>query len=196
MAVSEALRRAYHPGQPVAAMADFVGDAVKPLTVTSGGTTWRVGLPTQAAKARYEQLVFEREKDLVMRQKAFLPVADFQARCDALARQLEDRQFATGQPLWLKYASSGEGWVMWLQSLLAEHHPEVTFRQVVDLLKDKGDEVRLVLAAVVPNFFAWALDLATELAERLDQHSRSVLLAKLAEAREKVPEVLARWEHS
>lgn len=192
MSVNETVKRAYNPALPPVGMTDVLGEAIQPLTVESGGQVYRVGFPTQAAKGRYEQLVFEREKATVLRQKAFLPPEDYQARCDKLSEQIEGRQFATGQPMWLKYASSGAGWVMWVQSLIDQHHPGITFEQVVKLLEAKGDEVRLVLAAVVPSFFEWTLGLGEELAGRLDERSAARVRAEVAKARLKVPELLAR----
>lgn len=196
MAVSEAVKAAYNPAPPAAAMTDVLGEAVRPLSVTHDGVVWKFGFPTQAAKARYEQLVFEREKETVLRQKSFLSKEDFQERCDKLSQQIEQRQFATGQPLWMKYSISLEGYILWIQSLLAEHHPGVTFEQVVGVLEGKADEVRLVLGAIVPSFFEWTLGLGEEAAGRLGERAAEGARAKIALARGRLPAVLAQWELS
>lgn len=185
--LSDGIRKAYNP-----AVLDVLADAGPPLTVQYEGRTYRLGFPTQAAKARYENLVLKAETDMVLRQKAFLPPDDYQMRCDKLSEQINGRAFATGEPLWMKYSLSPTGWLLWVQSLFGEHHPEITAEDVVKLLSAKGEEVRFLLGAVVPSFFAWTLDLGAALVERVPEGDRAKLTAELEKARLALPAALAR----
>lgn len=166
--IPEPTRRAYDP-----ALSDVLGDAGLPLSVTAAdGKRWTFGFPTQQAKDRLEKLVFEAERGLIHTQKrtGILTPEEYEARCDKLARQVEERQHATGGLLWLKHTVSGclgDGSVMWVQSLLMEHHPQVTRAEVAKLLAEDGEQVRLVLGVIVPPFVAWVLGLAVPLLDRL-----------------------------
>lgn len=189
MSVSESTRRAYDP-----AITDAIGDAGHPLSVESGGGRWTFGFPTQAAKDRLEKLVFGEEKRIVLAQESILPPAKFEARVDKLAVQSEERQFATGGVLWLKHAVGPGGMVLWVQSLLMEHHPQVTKAEVAKLLTENRHEVRLALSVIVPPFFAWALGLADQMAGRLEDGGVSEAVevrAKLGAVRAALPALLA-----
>lgn len=189
MSVSEPTRRAYDP-----AITDAMGDAGHPLSVESDGVRWTFGFPTQAAKDRLEKLVFGEEKRIVLAQEDILTPAKFEARVDRLAAQSNERQFATGGPLWLKHAVGPGGMVLWVQSLLMEHHPRVTKEEAVKLIGENRHEVKLTLSVIVPPFFAWALGLADQMAGRLEAggvSQASEVRERLAAVRAALPALLA-----
>ena len=188
MAYGDTVRRAYDP-----ALSDVLADAGEPLTVTHAGKVWKIGFPTQGAKDRYEKLILDREKRLVLRQKEILSPADFSARVDRLAEQIEQRQFATGGVMWVRHAGTAQGWVMWVQALLTTHHPDVTADEVGALVADAGDEVRLALEVLVPTFFAWAVGLFTALVERTGDPTARAMVEPVKMA---LATVLARWTPS
>jgi hypothetical protein len=189
--IDESARQAYDPARHPSAggsITDVLGDAGPPVTVTDpAGKVWTVGFPTQRAKARYEQLVLDREKKIVLAQKAILPPDDYERRVDKLAEQVNERAFVTGKPLWLKHATTPVGWLVWVQSLLAEHHPDVTFEQTRELLGTTADDVRLALGLVVPSFFAWAFGMVEEMAERTGDDK---ILDQMRKVKAQLPAIL------
>lgn len=151
------------------ALSDVLADDGDPVVVTdSTGRRWKVGYPTQRAKARLEKLVFQEEMALLREQKelGILTETEFEVRAERLAKQAKAKDFAEGKPLWVKHTTQADGAVLWIQSLLMEHQPDVTREQVTALLADRGPEVRAAVEVVVPPFFAWALGLAIPLVDR------------------------------
>lgn len=150
------------------AISDVLADAGGPVEITdSAGRRWKIGYPTNGAKARLEKLVFQEELRLLRRQKdlGILTDAEFEVRGERLAKQAQ-REFAEGKPLYVKHTAQGDGAVLWVQSLLMEHHPDVTRDEVEALLADRKVEVKAALEVVVPPFFAWVLGMAAPIIEQ------------------------------
>jgi hypothetical protein len=145
-----------------ASYTDALAGADGGIAVTVGGKVWRLGFPTQNAKARFEQYLVDYELKLVKRQKAFLSPDEYTARMDAFAEQVENRAFSTGGVLWLKHSLKPVGWMLWVRALFAENHKDITPDQVAEVVKAAPEEMRVALLMVIPPFVKWVVRLTGE----------------------------------
>ncbi len=120
--------------------------------VPLGSKKWKVGWPTQEAKARHELLVAQfHEESLDARRGIYAP-AKFARKQRELELQLGAGEHCVGGDLWLAVAD-GPAWnVVLLTSLLREHHPEATFDDARALWRTEPRKVRIALALVIPPF--------------------------------------------
>jgi len=125
-------------------------------TVVSGGKTWRLGFNTQDAKGRLEELVRGHVVRDAIKTKRAVGGADGDetyAHTDRLLKQGHYYTFAQG---WAEIIQSPVGAVMFLMSLLQEHHPDATEADAMRLLADEPEQIEAAVSAVSPDFFAAA----------------------------------------
>lgn len=157
-----------------------LGDAVPPPEVRFNGKPWRIGHPTQGAKAELEKLVVQVAEQSVDDLKGVLPAA----RHAALVKRLDDRimarQWQTWGPLWSETVNGPLSFPLFLLSLMKPHHPEATVADAQSLWLGVNRECRNALVMVLPGFFdLLAASLPGDAADRA------------ASAREMVAELLA-----
>ena len=148
----------------------LLGDAsgVRP-TFDFEGVTYRVGHPTQAAKARYESLIVAAEKDVIARMAAAGDLTDAERR-DAYAtltrRVAYEGGGGCGTALWAEYFAGDKarvGTALWLLSMLEVPDGAGGFRpgavgELAAAVRMAGDEAAaLAFAEVLPPFLALLL---------------------------------------
>ena len=133
------------------------------------GATYRVGHPTQAAKARYESLIVACEKDTLARMVADGLLSDAERR-DAYAtltrRVAYEGGGGVGTALWAEYFAGDKarvGTALWLLSMLEVPDGAGGFRpgavgELPAAVRMAGDEAAaLAFAEVLPPFLALLL---------------------------------------
>lgn len=137
-----------------------------------GKRVWKVGHPTQAAKARLEKLAAKVALDEVRRLKDVLDPAAYREAFDAVTQNL--KSYRTWRPGWQAVVFDGANGHLFLWSLLQEHHPAATEADVLALCREAPEEVAAALAQVIPDFFGVLLgevraDLSPEDLAKVDE---------------------------
>lgn len=131
-----------------------LGEAGACPEVGWNGKIWKIGHPTQRAKAILEELAADRSISEVVAMKAYLSPAAYAELFAESRRAIAKREYATWGEGWQAVMSSIDGGLLFLLSLLRVNHPEATEETVRGLMADKGDEVAAAMDRVMPPFFA------------------------------------------
>lgn len=127
--------------------------AATPPTVHHDGRVWRLGFNTQDAKGRLEELFRSHVVRDAIKTKRLLGGADGDEHyrlTDTLLKQGYYKTFAKG---WVELLNSPEGALLYVLSLLQEHHPDTTADEVAALLAAEPEQVEAAVLAVSPDFF-------------------------------------------
>lgn len=122
------------------------------------GRVWRVGHPTQRAKAALEEFAAAAAVNEALALKGVLPPAAYQELFAATARDVQAKAFRTWGPGWQRVVFDPLNSHLFLWSLLRENHPDATEADARRLMAAEPDRVSLALARVVPDFFRMLLD--------------------------------------
>ncbi len=125
-------------------------------TVECGGKTWRLGFNTQDAKARLEELIRAHVVRDAIKTKRAVGGAEGQEAYDHTDRQLKAGHYYTFARGWSEILQSPVGAVLYLLSLLQEHHPDAAEADALRLLSEEPEQTEQAVAAVSPDFFAAA----------------------------------------
>lgn len=140
-----------------ASVQDALGDAGACPRFEWRGKWYTLGFPTDAAKARLEELVIQAETAAVRSLKGLVPDDEYQRKIDRLGRLNRGREYRTRSgSLWREYMvgeSRDQGFLLYVLSLLHAHHPELTDADVAEMLDECGEFVTLAADRVVPGFF-------------------------------------------
>lgn len=121
--------------------------------VKLGETEWKIGHPTQRAKAALELLVIAEARTNVEALKGVLSAEEYQDERAKLSAQIRGGAWKTWGSLWGEVCS-GPNWMpLWVCALLRENHPDATVAQARELWLNAGDDVLDCLYVVVPDFF-------------------------------------------
>jgi hypothetical protein len=130
-----------------------LGDAVPPPEVQWNGKPWKIGHPTQGAKAELEKLVVEVAEGSLAELRGTLKPARFAA----LEKQLDDkilaRQWQTWGSLWSEVINGPKSFPLFLLSLMRPHHPDATLADAEGLWLGANRACRNALVMVLPGFF-------------------------------------------
>lgn len=138
--------------------------------VEFGGKTYRLGHPTQVAKADYELGIIEAEKRSIAQQlkHGIISPAEAAAERSKLGSALDRGDQKAGKPLWLAYTfghpETGDtsrvmtGLMIYVHGLFRQNHPDLTFADVGAIWDGAGEDLKLAMKQVVPSFFTWAAD--------------------------------------
>lgn len=142
--------------------AQFITGAPGP-TIQTPGKVWRLGLNTQNAKGRLEELVRAQVVRDALRLKREVGGDEgeqvWQDTRDALAAGHYD----TFEKGWFRILKSAVGNKLFLLSLLQKHHPEATEADALALMVGAREETEAALAVISPDFLlAVARQVATE----------------------------------
>jgi hypothetical protein len=127
-----------------------------PAEVECGGRTYRLGPPTQKAKAILEELLAGAAVANVAAMKAYLPAAEYREAYDAVVRAVGAGLYKTGTKGWLDALQSPDGLLAFTLSLFRVNHPTMTRAECETLVGDHGDAVNAAMARVAPDFFRMA----------------------------------------
>jgi hypothetical protein len=127
------------------------------------GKSYALGHPTQVKKAVYENALADAEKAHLDSQLArgWVTPAKYDEKLDALTAAIDGPRFEhmAGGAIWMDYAFGAKaqtGTVLFLWSLFAPNHPDLTPADARAMLEDAPALVRFHLRKVVPSFFEWA----------------------------------------
>ncbi len=123
-------------------------------TVTHGDKVWKVGHPTQRAKATLELLVLETAAKNIEEAKGALPPARWEAKNAKLDADIDAGQYRTWGTLWRTVYGGPDGQALALTSLLRENHPEATVADGLLLWRAETKQVARAMRIVTPDFFA------------------------------------------
>ncbi len=143
-------------------------------TVTCDGKVWRFGYNTQNAKAHLEELI---RAHVLAESRANDTADEYQETRDRV-RGGHYRTFSKG---WLNILDSPDGTILYPLSLLKEHHPEATTKDVRRMMAKEPDQFVDALEEVSPDFWRvvaveWASD-----EKEIDPDKAAELGAKFAE---------------
>lgn len=133
--------------QQVAGVQQALGAAGACPEIIWQGKVWRLGHPTQRAKAVLEEL----GAAAALANVRHLPEDDPDRR--AVRKAVSTGSYRTFNPGWQETVGSPGTQHLFVLALFRETHPEMTEEQLFGLMAECPDDLRLGLARVVPDFF-------------------------------------------
>jgi len=140
-------------GDTAPTVQQFLGDSGVCPEIPHAGRAWKIGHPTQRAKACLEELVAAQALAEVKALAGVLGPEDYAAELADVRSAIRAKQHRTWGALWTAAVNGPEGPTLFLLSLLRERHPEATADEAADLAAGCPDEVAAALDRVVPPFF-------------------------------------------
>lgn len=123
-------------------------------TVEACGKRWRLGFNDQDAKAALEELVRAHHARRALKDKRSIGGEDGQAVWDEFARLSSSGFYDTFGTGWIATLKSPDGILLFLQSLLFKHHPDIGMEQVREVFASEPEQVVAAVEVVAPDFFA------------------------------------------
>lgn len=127
-----------------------------PTVVEAGGRVWRLGFNDQDAKARLEELIRGHVIRDALATKRAVGGPDGEAHYRDAASRVEGGEYLTFAPGWARLMGQPAGSLLFLLSLLQEHHPDATADDVRRLSVAEPEQCEAAVRAVAPDFFAAA----------------------------------------
>ncbi len=121
--------------------------------IIHAGKTWKIGHPTQRAKATLETLVIQKATEETLSLKKMLSTEAYEEIFESYRRAVSAGEYKTGAEGWAKFIFKGKNANLFLLALLRENHPTAAEKDAVDLAVAEPEQVQLALAQVVPGFF-------------------------------------------
>lgn len=125
-----------------------------PPTVHCGGKVWRLGFNTQDAKGRLEELIRSHVVRNAAKDMRTLGGEDGERVWLMESKRVKQGYYATFAAGWSEMLNSPEGGLLYVQSLLQEHHPEATPDDAQRLLVDEPQQTEAAVTVISPDFFA------------------------------------------
>lgn len=135
-----------------------LGAAAGPVEVEHAGKTWRVGHPTQRAKAELEKLVVAVAEQSLADIKDALPAARYAAKEKRLDDMIFARQWQTWGELWREVVDGPLSFPLFLLSLMRPYHEAATVQDAESLWLGANRACRRALVMVLPGFFKLLAD--------------------------------------
>lgn len=147
------------PEQPVSDQI-ALGEAGACPSVEWNGKRYTLGHPTPKAKAFYCDGLVEAERRGIEAQLArkLITPAKYDEKIDVLGRAIDRNEHLEGGAIWQRYAigkDAATGNMLYLWSLFAQHHPELTLADVEALSNANLGFIKLALKRVCGSFFTW-----------------------------------------
>lgn len=117
------------------------------------GKAWKIGWPTQRAKAALEELAAAKAVAEVRALKGALPPDAYAEMFAELTASISAGDYRTWRAGWQRQIIGGGNSQLFLLSLLRENHPTATEADAVRLAREAAEEVAAALARVTPGFF-------------------------------------------
>lgn len=130
-----------------------LGAAVPPPEVQWNGKAWKIGHPTQGAKALLERLVLQTAEANLDAAKGVLSEKRFAAEEKRFGDALMGRTWATFGELWLATMNGPAAFPLFLASLVQQHHPEFAPELARQMWLERNTACRTALVQVLPDFF-------------------------------------------
>jgi hypothetical protein len=125
--------------------------------VRHGGKVWKVGHPTQRAKACLEQLAAAQALAEVTVLKGIVPPDQYAELYQSVRDAITARHYKTWGEGWQKIVWGPMSAQLFLLSLVRENHPDATEDDVLAMAGGAPEQVAAALALVVPPFVSLLL---------------------------------------
>lgn len=145
-------------GSQVAGLSDVLGDAGSLPEIEYAGKVWKVGKPTQRAADTLVALTIRAAMREIQALKGIIDPADYQQMFDDFTVAVQKGAYKTWGERWYAMASTAEGTMRFLLSLIRERHPDASEKDALALAVNCGEEVRVAFAQVLPPFLFLMLD--------------------------------------
>ncbi len=122
-------------------------------TVTVGSKVYRFGFNDQDAKARLEELIRSHVVREGLRMKRVLGGQDGEDHYTAVVDRLDAGYYGTLSPGWVKTLASETGTLLFVLSLLQEHHPQMTAEDARAVWVAEPEQCQAALRVIAPDFF-------------------------------------------
>lgn len=126
--------------------------------IAHNGKTWRLGHPTQRAKAALEELVAGKAIAEIRSLKSALPPDAYAELFAELATRISAGDYRTWGPGWQRIVFSPANAHLFLLSLLRECHDNASEADAKKLALGEPEQVRLALLRVAPGFLSLLLE--------------------------------------
>lgn len=137
---------------PTPSVGVMLGAAGPCPEIRLGKQLWKVGHPTEAARAELERLVIQAASAEVLSLKGDLPPAAYAEMLSNFTRAVSAKAYKTWGDGWTEVVSKPENAHLFLLALLRENHPGATAEDSLALLERCPDEVAIAYAQVLPDF--------------------------------------------
>lgn len=131
---------------------DMLGSAGACPEIKHNGKTWRVGHPTQRAKATLEVLAADVAIAEVEALEATMDPKRYAKAYKHVMTSVQSREYRTWGEGWQKVVWGPMSSHLFLFSLIRENHPDATEANVIELMQTEPTQVARALAQVVPPF--------------------------------------------
>lgn len=135
-----------------ASVSDTLGAAGACPEVRVGNKVWKIGHPTQRAKACLEQLAVQVASAEVRALKDVLPPDAYAEVFREFTDSVSARHYRTWGPGWQRVVWGPQSAHLFLLSLLRENHPDATEGDARALAAADPEAVALAVLQVTPNF--------------------------------------------
>jgi hypothetical protein len=133
-------------------LGDVLGSSGPCPEITVKGKTWKIGHPTQKAKAELENLAVRAAVSEVRSLKEVLPADAYKEAFAELTASISARDFRTWGTGWQRIVWGPQSVHLFLLSLLREHQSQATESDAIELATSAPEELAAALAQVVPSF--------------------------------------------
>lgn len=137
---------------PAPSIQGMLGAAGANPVIRWQGKSYKVGHPTQAAKARLEELAADAAMSRVEAMEGRVKPKTFKAMLDRATDRVLEGDYKTWATGWQEVVWS-DGGVLFLLSLLHEHHPDLTAPDAARMMEQCGNQYKAALGKVLPGFF-------------------------------------------
>lgn len=120
--------------------------------VKLNGKTWRIGHPTQKAKAELETLAVQQAVAEVTALKGILPPDQYKEMFDSVRDAITAKHYKTWGDGWQRIVWGPMSAHLFLLSLIRENHQDATEDDAMALAGGAPEQVAAALAQVVPSF--------------------------------------------
>jgi len=122
------------------------------------GKTWKIGHPTQRAKAVLEELAVSKATAEVRALRSVLPADAYSELFAELTNRISAGDYRTWGPGWQRIVFGGTNAYLFLLSLLRENHKDAAEADAKALAVGEPEQVQTALVRVVPGFLSLLLD--------------------------------------
>ena len=123
-------------------------------SIECGGKVWRVGFNTQDAKGGLEELVRAHVLRNAIKNKRAIGGTEGQEIFDEAEKKILQGHYLAFEKGWQETLKSSAGTILYLLSLLREHHPDATEDDARKLLVQEREQSEAAILAVSPSFFS------------------------------------------
>ena len=134
-----------------ASVQQMLGADGEPPRIKFRGNTFKVGFPTQQAKARLEELVGDVALSRIEAKEGKVKPSTYAKMLEKVTDDVAANAYATWTKAWHQIVWADNG-ALFLLSLLQEHHPDTTIAQARALVMGCGNQVKVAMAKVLPLF--------------------------------------------